>query len=375
MATSSIARLDRGDRFHPDPERSYTLPSRYYYDEDIYQREHEAIFYKNWLYVCHGETVRKPGDYTTFEAADQNIVVVRGKDGVLRAFYNVCSHRAHELLKGSGRTKVITCPYHAWSYHIDGTLRTARGSEKVEGFDADEFCLTSVQVEEFCNFVFINMDNQAAPLAEQSEGLEANIRSYVPDLDQLTHAYRLTFDIKANWKNVLDNFLECYHCPITHPAFANGLVDLSTFGIVTYGIYSTHHSKGGTGDNAAYNASDADDPNHSVWWLWPNTCILRFPGTANLSVWRMIPTGPETTREIFDFFLLDKTVDDQNMDAIDYIDKVLQVEDIAVVESVQRGFHSRAYEQGRFIVDPDRGAASEHGVHHFQALVRQHIEE
>jgi carnitine monooxygenase subunit len=375
MATSSIARLDRGDRFHPDPERSYTLPSRYYYDEDIYQREREAIFYKNWLYVCHSETVREPGDYTTFETADQNIIVVRGKDGVLRGFYNVCAHRAHELLKGEGRTKVITCPYHAWSYHIDGTLRTARGSEKIESFDKDEFCLTSVRAEEFCNFVFINMDNDAVPLAEQSKGLAADIRSYVPDLDQLTHAHRLTFDIKANWKNVLDNFLECYHCPATHPAFANGLIDLSTFGTVTYGIYSTHHSKGDKADNAAYNASDADDPNHSVWWLWPNTCILRFPGAANLSIWRMIPTGPETTREIFDFFLLDKTVDEQSKDAIDYIDKVLQIEDIAVVESVQRGFHSRAYDQGRFIVDPDRGAASEHGVHHFQALVRQHIDE
>ncbi|MFP6744428.1 MAG: SRPBCC family protein, partial [Alphaproteobacteria bacterium] len=129
----------------------------------------------------------------------------------------------------------------------------------------------------------------------------------------------------------------------------------------------------GTAENSAYDASDADDPNHSVWWLWPNTCILRFPGSANLSVWRMIPTGPETTHEIFDFFMLDSTLDDQSKGAIDYIDNVLQAEDIGVVESVQRGMHSRAYDQGRFIVDPDRGAASEHGVHHFQALVRQHL--
>ena len=116
--------------------------------------------------------MRQVGDYTTFETAGQNIVVVRGKDGTLRAFYNVCKHRAHELLKGAGRTTVITCPYHAWSYHIDGSLRTARGSEKVEGFDNSEFCLTPVLVEEFCGFVFINMDHDAAPLAEQSKGLE-----------------------------------------------------------------------------------------------------------------------------------------------------------------------------------------------------------
>ena len=374
MVKDNVARLGAIDRFDADPGRSYTLPARYYYDPDIHAREREAIFGLNWLYVCHGEAVRQPGDYTTFETAGQNVIVVRGKDGVLRAFYNVCQHRGHELLRGAGRTKVITCPYHAWSYHIDGRLRTARGSEKVAGFDKGEFCLKPVRVEEFCGFVFINLDPDAATLAGQCDGLEADLRSHVPDLDDLTFARRLTFDMAANWKTVLDNFLECYHCPIVHPAF-DGLVDLGTFGIVTHDIFSTHHSLGGKAENAAYSAADADDPDHSVWWLWPNTCILRFPGSANLSVWRMIPTGPETTHEIFDFFLADSTPDQQANDSIEYIDTVLQAEDIAIVESVQRGLHSRAYNQGRFIVDPERGAASEHGTHHFQALVRQHLDE
>ncbi len=372
MTGDNIASIGRIDRFDPDPERSYTLPARYYHDPDIHARERDVIFARNWLYVCHGEVVREAGDYTTFETAGQNIVAIRGKDGVLRAFYNVCQHRGHELLKGEGRAKVITCPYHAWSFHIDGRLRTARGSEKMAEFDKDEFCLTPVRIEEFCGFVFVNLDPDAAPLAEQSGGLEADIRAHVPDLDQLTFAHRLTYNIEANWKNVLDNFLECYHCPATHPAF-DGLIDLGTFGTVTYGIYSTHHSKGGKADNDAYDATGADDPDHSVWWLWPNTCILRFPGSANLSVWRMIPTGPETTHEIFDFFLREPEPDAKALGSIEYIDTVLQAEDIAVVESVQRGLHSRGYNQGRFIVDPDRGAVSEHGVHHFQALVKQHL--
>ena len=103
-------------------------------------------------------------------------LVMRGKDGKLRGFYNVCSHRAHELLKGCGTAKVITCPYHAWSYHSDGRLRTARGSEKMAGFDADEFCLKQVQVEELCGFVFVNLDPQATPLKEQSGNLESEMR-------------------------------------------------------------------------------------------------------------------------------------------------------------------------------------------------------
>ena len=373
MTGDNIARVGPVDRFDPDPERSYTLPAHYYHDPGIHARERDAIFARHWLYVCHGEAVREAGDYTTVETAGQNIIAIRGKDGALRAFYNVCQHRGHELLKGAGRTKIITCPYHAWSYHIDGRLRAARGTEKVSGFDRDEFCLTAVRIEEFCGFVFVNLDPGAAPLAEQSEGLEADLRAHVPDLDALTFAHRLTFDIEANWKTVLDNFLECYHCPVAHPAF-DDLVDLGTFGTVTYGIYSTHHSLGGKADNDAYDAADADDPDHSVWWLWPNTCILRFPGSANLSVWRMIPTGPETTHEVFDFFLPDAAPGPQASASIEYIDAVLQAEDIAIVESVQRGLHSRGYNQGRFIVDPDRGAVSEHGAHHFQALVRRHLD-
>ena len=305
---------------------------------------------------------------------DQNVIVVRGKDGVLRGFYNVCSHRAHELLEGAGRTTVITCPYHAWSYHIDDTLRTARGSEKVAGFNRGEFCLTPVRVEEFCNFVFVNLDDDAAPLAEQSGGLAADIRGFAPDLDRLTHARRLHFDIAANWKNVIDNFLECYHCPIAHRAFV-GLIDVDTYRIVNHGIYSTHHASAGARENNAYNTAGAEVRDHAVWWLWPNTCILRFPGSANIMTMRMIPTGPEETHEVIDFHYLDSTPDTAEAAAIAYVNDVLTPEDIAIVESVQRGLHSRGYNQGRFIVDAQRSGQSEHGVHYFHSMVLKALED
>ncbi len=147
MAPSTVARPAWNNAFHPDPERSYTLPARYCIDPEIYEREKEAVFYRSWIYDGHMEDLPEVGSYITCAVLDQGIVVIRDKEGGLRAFYNVCSHRAHELLTGSGRTKAIVCPYHAWSYHLDGRLRTARGSEKVEGFDAGEFCLKSVRVE------------------------------------------------------------------------------------------------------------------------------------------------------------------------------------------------------------------------------------
>ncbi len=359
-----------GDRFHPDPERSYTLEARYYIEPEIYEREKAAIFYRGWSFACHAGQVSEPGAYTEFRAADQNLFAIRGKDGKLRAFYNVCSHRAHELVRGSGTKTVITCPYHAWSYHADGRLRSARGSEKVAGFDAEEFCLKQVQLEEIAGFVFVNLDPEAPSLASQTQGLEAEMRRYCPEIDKLKFAYRLTYEIEANWKNVVDNYLECYHCATAHPAFAD-LVDISKYRSVTYGIHSSHIAPAGRADNTAYSFDGGDGTPNSFagWWLWPNLTLNIFPGPPNITTLHIIPTGPETTLEHFDFYFLESEPSAGEREAIEYMDKVLQPEDIGLVESVQRGLHSRGYRQGRFMVDAARSHLSEHAVHHFHNLV------
>jgi len=368
MPEGQIDRRAPASRFHRDPERSYTLPASHYFDPGVYAREKEAIFYHSWNFVGHGEQLREAGNYVTCRIADQNILVMRGKDGTLRGFYNVCSHRAHELLRGCGTAKVITCPYHAWSYHSDGRLRTARGSEKMADFDAGEFRLKQVQVEELCGFVFVNLDPQAAPLKEQSGDLENEIRRYCPDIDRLTFSHRLTYELKANWKNVADNFLECYHCSPAHPAFVD-LVDIKNYRTVTHGIYSSHIAPPGRADNAAYQIPEGTASDFAAWWLWPNVTLNTFPGPANMTVLHIMPTGPETTLEHFDLYSLDKTPSACERAAMKYIDEVLQPEDIGLVESVQRGLHSRGYHQGRFVVDKDRTYLSEHGVHHFHGLV------
>ena len=174
--------------------------------------------------------------------------------------------------------------------------------------------------------------------------------------------------MNANWKSVVDNFLECYHCPVAHPAFV-GLVDMDTYAIVNHGIYSTHHAVAGTKENKAYDVSGADVTVHAVWWLWPNTCFLRYPGSGNMMTMRMVPMGAEETRWIIDFHFLDRTPDAAQRAAIEYVDDVLTPEDIGIVESVQRGPRSRGYNQGRFMVDEARSGASEHGVHHFHSMV------
>jgi len=368
MPEGQVGRREPVNRFHKDPERSYTLPARNYIDPEFYAREVEAIFCRSWNFVGHGEQLREAGSYVTCQIADQNIVVLRGKDGTLRAFYNVCAHRAHELLKGCGKAKVITCPYHAWSYHSDGRLRTARGSEKVDGFNAEEFGLKQVQVEELCGFVFVNLDPQAASLKGQSGNLESEMRRYCPDIDRLTFSHRLSYDLKANWKNVVDNFLECYHCSPAHPAFVD-LVDIKNYRTTAHGIYSSHIAPPGRADNSAYAVPEDQKTDFAAWWLWPNVTFNTFPGPGNMTVLHIMPTGPETVREHFDFYFLDKTPSECEQAAIKYVDKVLQPEDIGLVESVQRGLHSRGYHQGRFIVDRERTFISEHGLHHFHGLV------
>lgn len=355
-------------RFRRDPEHSYTLPAHYYHDPDIYRREMEAIFYKTWNFAGHVEQVREPGSYLTMKIGDQNIIVMRGADMTLRAFYNVCSHRAHELLKGCGKAKLITCPYHAWTYHTDGRLRTAVGSKKVADFQADEFRLKEVKVEVFCNFVFINLDPDAPPLAELSGGLAAEIHKHAPELDKLTFSRRLTYELKANWKNVVDNFLECYHCTPAHPAFVD-LVDIKCYRTVTHDCYSSHISPPGRNNNTAYALPEGQEGEFAAWWLWPNLTMNCFPGSPNMAVLHMIPTGPETTLEHLDFFFSSKTPQECEQQAINYLDKVLMPEDIGLVESVQKGLHSRGYHQGRFMVDKERSFMSEHGLHHFHSLV------
>ena len=718
MAEPAFLRPEQ--KFHPDPARSYTLPARYYTDPAVLGLERTEIFFKNWLYVCHREKLAKPGDYVTASIFEQNIALIKGKDGQVRAFYNVCSHRAHQLLAGEGtvRAKTVTCPYHAWAYlfspgvwwyrlylsivtrgtmgqvlhgsaktthairaaiqrsqasikelserydlnpktvakwkkrdfiddapmgpkdvhstvlsveeealavafrkhtllplddclyalqatipqltrsslhrclqrhgmsrlpdmagdrpkkrfktypigyfhidiaevrteegrlylfvavdrtskfahaelrekatrkiaaaflqtlieivpyrvhtvltdngiqftdlpgnrtgptarysvhlfdrvcnehgiehrltkpnhpwingqvermnrtlkeatvkkyhyethqnlrdhlqtflmaynfakrlktlkgltsyefickcwteepkkfrlnpmhhtpglntyHLDGRVRSARGSEKVAGFAADEFCLCQVRVEEFCNFVFVNLDPDAASLASTTGDLEAQIRRYVPDLDGLTKAAECGFELEANKMVVVENFNECYHCPGAHPALAS-LLDMETYKIETESLVATHRSRTRQGANKAYDYQAGGEEaleNGIFFVLWPNLMIWVMPGRSNIGLVQCNPSAPGHTVERFDLFLPDATPNGQEQAYADYFRDVLNPEDISLVENVQRGLHQMGYNQGRFMVDAERTDMSEHAVHHFQTLVHEALGE
>jgi choline monooxygenase len=354
--------------FHPDPARSMSLRSAAYTEARWAEAELEAIFARSWQLVCHVGRLAAPGNYVSATVAEMPIALVRDRDGSLRAFYNVCRHRAHELLAGSGTVRTIVCPYHAWVYDLDGRLKGARRADRMETFDKREICLLEVSVEEFGGFVYVNLDAAARPLGEQAADLAAEIERWAPDVARLTHAKRLTYDVKTNWKNVIDNFLECYHCHVAHPEFVD-LVEMDTYVVTTHGIWSSHFAEAGKHENAAYDVASATVAQHAVWWLWPNTCLLRYPGRGNFMVFQVHPAGPDRTLETWDFYLETEELNDAEAQAVRYVDEVLQRQDIALVESVQRGMRTPAFDQGRIVYDPSGSGLSEHGVHHFHGLV------
>lgn len=364
--SAEFSAIRRG--YSPDSGNSQSLHADAYTQDQWFAADQQLILARSWQWVCHVEKLRAPGSYATTLIAGRPIAVVRDREGKLRAFYNVCKHRAHELLRGEGETTRIMCPYHAWVYKLDGQLVRAPETEHLEDFNSDEICLDQVQVEEFAGFIYVNLDPDAVPLATQSGDLETEIRHWAPDIDQLTFGHRLTYDIKSNWKNVVDNFLECYHCPTAHKDFCD-LVDMDTYKVTTYGIYSSHMADAGKGANSAYDVSNATVRTHAVWWLWPTTCLMRYPGRSSMIVLNIIPVGPDRTLETYDFFLETPEPDPMELDAIRYLDEVLQVEDIGLVESVQRGMSTPAFSQGRIVNDPSGSGKSEHAVHHFHGLV------
>ena len=340
---NDIATVQKG--FHPEPSKSFSLHRSAYVEPRWFELEKQSIFVRSWQWVCHVEKLREPGCYVTAVIADNPIFVTRDREGTLQAFYNVCKHRAHELLQGEGRKSIISCPYHAWAYNLRGQLIKAPHTESLEDFDTSSIRLDAVQVEDFCGFVYVNLNPQAPSLSTLTGALGGEISKWAPDIESLTFSHRLTYDIRSNWKNVVDNFLECYHCPTAHRDFCT-LVDMDTYKVTTHEIYSSHMAEAGKTTNSAYDVVDATVKDHAVWWLWPNTCLMRYPGRGNFIVMQIVPVDHERTFETYDFYFESSEPNEGEREAIRYIDEVLQAEDIALVESVQRGMNTPAFTQG-----------------------------
>ncbi len=356
---------------HNDPSHSYTLPGFFYNDPQLFHQEKEQIFYKSWQLLGHISELQNPGDFVCGYIVDQHVFVIRGKDGNLRGFYNVCQHRAHELLKGKGKVKsFIVCPYHAWTFNTDGTLNTARHCENKMDFDKSDFGLVSVRVEEILGFVFVNLDPDATPLAEQAGEMFADIQASTEWWDKVVASDSSNEDswagseLPANWKVLAENCLECYHCSPAYPAFSD-LIEMKSYQVEANGLWIKSSGRLKKSQNKAYHV-DPSEPSQSAlfWYLWPNMGISTLPGEASLSAFRFYPV--EAGRTHMTSLIMTLPGETIKQERSDYRWHVLWLEDKSICESVHLGLNSKGYKQGRFVVNKDRGDISEHGVHYFQ---------
>jgi len=361
---------DPAKAFDEKAERSFTLPGNYYYDPEIYADEMSAIMYKNWIYAGHVSSLEKTGAYMVRDLGDQSVVILRDRSGEIVAYHNVCQHRAHRLLEGEGTVKtLIVCPYHSWSYDLDGELKRIPQEEHAIGLDKSTFCLRPVRVEVFLGFVFFNLDPDAQSMSERLAPMEEQFRSFWSEPEKLKLAYTKDYEVDANWKNVIENYSECYHCPVSHPTLSQAALDMTNYRIEVMDGYH-HHNSGGHGDQQGYKIENVTSPRGEEfggWYVFPLTAFEFYPG-GKLTVFHNLPDGPEKTKQRIEWYLPAEqpTADEQEL--IDFID-VVRREDFSLVESVQRGLHSKGYGQGRFVVDEARTYISEHGVHDFQSRV------
>jgi phenylpropionate dioxygenase-like ring-hydroxylating dioxygenase large terminal subunit len=325
----------------------------------VLERERQ-IFAGSWQYVGYAGQVRQPGDYFATHAAHVPVVVVRDEEGALRSFLNVCRHRGAEIARGSGNRRTLQCPYHAWTYRLDGSLLAAPRSEREGAFVPEEHSLRAVAVETLGPLVFVNPSGEGPAFAEVTEGVRESLAEGGIDLDALVHRTRIEYELEANWKVVIENYLECYHCPTAHPGFSSAVdVNPDRYVMRTAHWSSSQyaHARNGAGpiETAQFH------------FLWPNTRINVFAGPPNLSVGAAMPIAPDRTGGFFDYFFGEHVADDDAEELIAF-DSEVGAEDRALVESVQRGMRSGLIDHGRLLAESERLIA------HFQALVRDALD-
>jgi choline monooxygenase len=359
-----------------DRAAGLTLPAPYFYDAGVFARERERIFLRSWHLVAHRSELAAPGAFVSYAILDQSIVVVAGRDGVLRAFHNVCQHRGNRLVaECRGRTALFTCRYHAWTYALDGSLKAASQTDAVPGFDRGAHGLRGVRLEVFGGFVFVNLDPDAKPVAAMAPGAEAEMRRFIPDLDRLELVEVVDVPVAANWKVIQENSIEGYHFEHSGPAHRQlvDLIDFSGYRLEPHGEYWTYIGPPKAGITHAYG-----EPLAGATWqtdsfynfgLWPNATIYAFPYADLVGTFIMNPTGPETSLLRFGYYApAGRPVPAVTRACMRWMNEALGPEDIRLNVSNQQGLHSLGYTQGRYVLGAGLDNRGEHLVRHFHQL-------
>lgn len=357
-----------------DTDLQYSLEAKYYTSKEIYERERETLLSKTWMFACHESEIPNIGDYYTFELCEENLFVIRGKDRQVRTFYNVCQHRAHQLVQGKGNCRSIICPYHAWTYELEGNLRSGPNLSAVQNLDREKICLQNVKTENFHGFIFVNFDTNASEMEEWFPGVKAALDEYVPNLDILKPMEWIKIPENCNWKTSVENHSECYHCQINHKAFSGGVIDPSTYDIQPNGYCLKHTTSMNKIDAMTYRV-DRTVPHateYITFFLWPMFAFQVYPGNLlNTYHWR--PQAVDHCTVWRGWFSIDGEFDEVVSKLAVQDRETTVAEDINLVESVGRGLKSRGYKPGPLVVDPSCRVNSEHSIMHIQRWFREGI--
>jgi choline monooxygenase len=318
-----------------------TLPWAWYTDPQIRRREEERIFRRAWQYAGPAEHVAEPKTFLTCQAGDLPVVVVRDQESTLRAFVNVCRHRGSIVVEGRGRRATLQCSYHAWTYGLDGTLKTAPRADREPEFDSSGLALLPVSVERWGPFLFVHPDREAPALADTLGGLP----KLLPNLDSLRFHHRTEYELAANWKIACENYLECYHCPVAHPGFSAVVdVDPDAYRLEAHDTFWSQHAR---------LRDDKGETPGQFHLLFPNVKLNVYPGPPNLSIGPVLPDGAERALGYLDYFF-PPDADDAWIEELVAFDDQVGREDRKLVESVQRGVRTGVIEHGRLLPESEQ---------------------
>ena len=349
-------------KIDPDIARAWTLPAVLYTDASVLAAEKEKIFSRTWQVVGHADQVANPGDYFTIDLVGEPLVIVRGSDARLRGFYNVCRHRAGPPAEGCGSRKLFRCGYHGWTYGLDGALLNATEIEGADGFRPEDFALVPVRVEEWFNFVLVNLDPEAPALREFLGKLPRQAEKF--PFREMKLFERRTYDMKCNWKTYVDNYLEGYHLPSVHPGL-NRELDYNAYVVEPYARHVRQFSpirgaQSGDATPRRYQVA-REDLTTDYFWIFPNWMLNCYPDNVSLNI--VLPLEPERSLAIFEWYLPEKEHSAPAAKAsVEFSDQI-QIEDVGICETVQRNLRSRSYSRGRFSVQQEKGVHAFHRMY------------
>jgi Rieske 2Fe-2S family protein len=337
-----------------------TLPQQYFVSDEIFRREQEQIFSKHWVLVGHQSQIARDGDYVVTEVNRESLIVIRDRNGRVHGFFNVCRHRGTRLKEDAcGHASAIQCPYHAWTYGLDGRLLGAPHMDEVPGFDKADYSLRPVNLALWEGFIFINLDGNAMPLEEWFAPLNGKFSHWNTSI--LRPAKRIEYDVRANWKLMFENYSECYHCPGVHPMLAkvspydSAENDLSE-GPFLGGFMKINKGAGLTMSGKACAVKIDHEQEHEqeqenlvfYYSIFPNMLLSLHP--EYVMVHQLWPKSPEQTLIVCDWFFHPDAFNRPDFkpdDAIEFWD-MTNKQDWHVCELSQQGIASRAYEPGPY---------------------------